>query len=237
MRSTMPRSGVPVACFPVETYVNTNGIVFNRALQPGFRDIGWLDAPEIDSAKTRDRDSKMIVSLKEPPLGHVEDAAAAARRRVNRFYRCEGPLLGEPMSVWTLKFFPLKKEATVEEYVDERMKSFFLSFPTGTISTLTFHHSVISHLSSVGTSGGLLFRKKAQYVCGEDAGHAQFGQMSFFLRTHEGVWDLSWHAVASLLTRRKELFVGGLKLLTVSASDASTTLLPRTAVPLPTPDL
>lgn len=47
-----------------------------------FRDIGWLDAPEIDAAKTLDHDSASLVRMSSAPLGHVEDAGAAARRKV-----------------------------------------------------------------------------------------------------------------------------------------------------------
>jgi len=236
------QKGIPIASFPIETYVNTNGIAWNKVLQPTLRDIGWLDAPEIDSAKTLDHDSASLVRMSSAPLGHVEDAGAAARRKVNYFYRCEGPLLGEPMSVWTLKFFPLMSPLSLEEYVEERMKTFFLTFPNGSISSLTLHPSVLGPISRSGATSTSThyFHKKTRFVCGEESGLAQFGQMSLFLRTQEGVWDLSWHAVASLLKKRKELFVGGVKLLSVSPSSAPELGVKQrstTAVPLPTPDL
>jgi len=224
-------SGVAVASFPIETYVNTNGITWKTTLKPAMRDIGWLDTPELEREELH-KDASAILKFVSPPLSHLEDTEAAARRKVNAFYRANGTELGDPKSVWTVKFFPQQPAHTLEDFVEERMKSFFLYTPAGTVSTITLHPTVLAGVSQRGVfTSAMYYNKKHAYVYGEDSGLAQFGQMSLYVRTASGVWDISWHALASLLKRRKDLFVSTVRQVSLSVPEQRV----MTAKPLPVP--
>jgi len=229
--------GIAVASFPIETYVNTNGITWNRTLKPTLRDVGWLDTPELEREELH-KDSSAVVDFIEAPYAHVSDKQAASRRKVNAFYRAHGSQLGDPKSVWTTKFFPQPTSVTLEDFVEERMKMFFLYVPAGTISSITLHPSVLANITKTGSfTNAMYFNKKHAYVYGEDSGHAHFGQMSLFIRTAGGIWDISWHGLASLLKKRKDLFVTGVRQVSLSPTTTkmsgkqSTTTAPATFTP------